>query len=77
MVEPALKGEEAGEDLADLRRPAGEEEGPKREGADAADDEAELDDAVDLELCGQGEEGEPREVLSGEGEGDDALPPGG
>lgn len=53
VVEPPLEGEQAGQDLPDLRRSSGEQERAERQRADGPDDEAELDDAVDLELCGR------------------------
>lgn len=51
MVQPALEREEAREDLAELGESACDDAGTKREGADGRDDDAELDDAVNLELC--------------------------
>mgnify|MGYP001589486273 FL=1 len=51
VVEASLEGEQAGEDLDDLRGSSCDEERPERDGQDRQDDCPELEQAVKLESC--------------------------
>lgn len=52
VVQPALEGKEARDNLPELGDSAGQNEWAERQGADADDQHAELNDAVRLQICG-------------------------